>query len=160
MKILKGLASCIAGIFLICFGSAYAMNGDENIIRVMVNGQYIEFTDQQPVEINGRTLLPIRPVMEAMGKNVEWNDSTQNTVIYDNDIRVSLKIGDMIIHKYMHDAANNEELSFTEEMDTAPILINDRTCLPVRFVAEAFMASVDWEEETQTVMIVTADLLC
>lgn len=39
------------------------------------------------------------------------------------------------------------------ETDTAPMLVNGRTFVPIRFVSEALGAQVGWEEETQTVSL-------
>ena len=40
-------------------------------------------------------------------------------------------------------------------LDVPPSIINDRTCLPIRAVAEAFGAKVDWDDKTKTVIIET-----
>lgn len=146
--------------FMLSMSNVLAMNGEEKKISVTVNGAQIEFEDQQPVIINERTLIPIRGVMEAMGKTVSWEAETSSVVVSDDTTTVKLAIGSNVMYQTVIDSANNEAVSFEVPLDTAPMLINDRTCLPVRAVAEAFMATVDWDGESQTVMIVTADLLC
>lgn len=147
-------------MFTLSMQSAFAMNGEEKKIGVTVNGTQIEFEDQQPVIINERTLIPIRGVMEAMGKTVSWESETSSVVVSDDTTTVKLAIGSDVMYQTVIDSANNETVSFEVPLDTAPMLINERTCLPVRAVAEAFMATVDWDGASQTVMIVTADLLC
>ena len=139
---------------------AFAINGTEKKINVTVNGTEIVFSDQQPVIINERTLLPIRSVMEAMGKSVSWESETSTVTISDSTTTVKLTIGSDVMLQSVTDEANGGSFSFEVPLDTPPMIINDRTCLPVRAVAEAFMATVDWDGATGTVMIITADLLC
>ena len=150
----------LALAFTLFIPQAFAMNGTEKNINVTVNGNEIVFADQQPVIINERTLLPIRSVMEAMGKSVAWEAETSTVVISDSSTTVRLSIGSDIMYQSVTDEANGGSFSFEVPLDTPPMIINDRTCLPVRAVAEAFMATVDWDASTGTVMIITADLLC
>ena len=49
------------------------------------NGEPVDFTDQEPVIVNDRTLIPVRAAAEALGMDVEWEEST-NTVIIVNRI--------------------------------------------------------------------------
>ena len=96
----------------------------------------------------------------VMGKSVAWEAETSTVVISDSSTTVRLSIGSDIMYQSVTDEANGGSFSFEVPLDTPPMIINDRTCLPVRAVAEAFMATVDWDASTGTVMIITADLLC
>lgn len=126
---------------------AYAMHGEEVRISVVVNGKTIEFEDQKPVIIGGRTLLPIRGVMEALGKSVSWDEVGQRAIITDGSITISLGIGDSIMKKI------TAEKEYEVQLDTVPMIINDRTCLPIRAAAEAFNAEVEWNDAMKTVII-------
>ncbi len=96
-----------------------------------------------PVIVNDRTLLPIRSIIEAVGGTVGWEEAAQTvTLAYNNDV-IRLVIDSNTAY------LNNEE----HTLDVAPALINERTMLPIRFVAESFKFKVDWAEETQTVTI-------
>lgn len=90
-----------------------------------------------------RTLVPIRAVIEALGGSVEWNEAEREVVLTMNSDVISLTIDS--------DAAylNGEE----HILDTAPVVINGRTMLPIRFIAEGFGLSVDWNEAEQSVTI-------
>ena len=96
-----------------------------------------------PVIINDRTLLPVRTVVEAMGGTVEWNADTQTVTLTRNSDTINLIIGSKTA--YLNDNS--------EVIDTAPIILNDRTMLPIRFIAENFGFTVDWDNENQTVTI-------
>ncbi len=100
-----------------------------------------------PVTVSNRTLVPIRAIIESLGGSVDWNEEQQQvTLIYDGDV-IKLTIGSQTAY------LNEEE----QILDVAPAVINDRTMLPIRFVAEGFQFHVDWKEETQTVEITTSN---
>lgn len=96
-----------------------------------------------PVIIDNRTLVPIRAIIEAMGGNVAWdNDKQEATLTYNDDV-IKLTIGST--KAYLNDT---EGL-----LDVAPVIIDNRTMLPIRYIAEGFNFRVKWIEETQTVTI-------
>ena len=129
---------------------------EEPPITVMVNGEEVEFRDQPPVIVNGRTLLPIRFVFEKMfkddGAQVLW-EPTQSTVsLWHGDVGVAMQIGNSLMTVKKEGETNPE----VQSMDATPIIMNGRTLLPARFVAEAFGADVFWEGETKTVSIIVS----
>ncbi len=111
-------------------------------IKIEVNGNEVEF-DTPPVVVNDRTMIPIRAVAEAMGLKVSWDGETKTARIQSSELSVFLTEGS--------DTMIKGEVS--QQLDTAPMIINDRTCLPVRAVAEAFGAEVGWNGEEKLVSI-------
>ena len=100
-----------------------------------------------PVVQNDRTLVPIRAIIEAMGGSVNWDEETQTAFLeYNGDI-ITLAIGNRMA--YFNETANT--------LDVAPTVINDRTMLPIRFIAESFKFNVDWDGKTQTITITKSD---
>ena len=97
--------------------------------------------------VGDRTLVPIRAIVEAMDGRVDWEEATQ---------KITMTRGDTIVEMWINSRMYTID-SFAEYMDAAPIVINDRTMVPVRFVAEAFGAYVDWNEERQGVAIMYDD---
>lgn len=96
-----------------------------------------------PLIVNGRTLVPIRAIIETMGGSVAWEESTQTAALSyeNNEIRLTLD---------STDAYYNEEAC---TLDVAPTSINDRTMLPIRFIAQRFSFGVDWDEAQQLITI-------
>lgn len=94
-----------------------------------------------PVIRDERTLLPIRAAAEAMGASVTWEEESQTTALAKGDTVILLTIGSS-------SAYLNEEKQL---LDTQPIILNERTMLPVRFIAENFGYDVEWNGETQTI---------
>ena len=110
-----------------------------------VNGEDKNIDDNgtSPIIDNGRKLVPIRAVIEAMGGNVKWDGETNTAVLTLGDDVITLVIG-------------SETAFFNQEkhtLDVAPKIINDRTMLPIRFIAEKFNFDVDWNEETRTITV-------
>ena len=97
----------------------------------------------KPIIRNDRMLLPIRAVVEEFGGEITWDDSTREVSITMFDKNIVLTID-----KY--EAVVNGTV---EEMDVAPIIHNDRTMLPLRFISERLGLKVDWEHETRIASI-------
>jgi hypothetical protein len=96
-----------------------------------------------PVIVSDRTLVPIRAIIEAMGGSVDWDNELKETTLTYNDDVVKLVIDSTTA--YLNDAEEN--------LDTAPAIINNRTMLPIRFIAESFGFAVDWDSSTRTIKI-------
>lgn len=121
--------------------TATPISAVDSTISVTVDGTAVEFPDQKPIIWNDRTLVPIRFIAESLGYDVEW-DSIENVAIID-DGRVRLWIGT--------DKAELDGALVT--LDTSSVLVNDRTMVPLRTVAETLDCTVDWIAKTKTVQI-------
>lgn len=110
---------------------------------VFVNGSRVFFPDQQPFLKDSRTLVPARGVFEAFGASVSWDDATETVTVSRGDTLVTLTIGQSFI------TVNGVK----KAQDVPAQLINDRTMIPVRAVAEAFGCNVGWDDATYTVTI-------
>ncbi|MCL2838821.1 MAG: copper amine oxidase N-terminal domain-containing protein [Oscillospiraceae bacterium] len=111
---------------------------------VTLNGVSIEF-DVDPIIVNDRTMVPFRAIFEALEMEVEWNSHAGIATGMRRGLRIEIPIG--------HDIAfvNGDEV----DLDVPAMIYNDRTMVPLRFVAEATGANVEWDEDTQTVLIST-----
>ena len=110
-----------------------------------VNGNDMPIDEQGtvPVIVNDRTLLPVRAVVEQMGGTVDWNGETQEVTLTYGEAEIKLTIDST-------EALLNGE---KQALDVAPTVINDRTMLPIRFIAESFKFEVEWNEREQSVTI-------
>lgn len=111
-------------------------------ILVKYNNEYIGF-DQPPIIKNDRTLVPLRKIFEQLGATVEWEESTQTVTSVRDNTSVSLMINSDQL--YVNDVAVT--------LDAPAQLVNDRTMVPARAVAEAFGCTVDWNGSENTVII-------
>ena len=115
----------------------------------MINNKEL-YTADKPVLVDGRTMLPLRAIGEAMGCEVIWVNGTQTANLKNESTIVSMQIGNKNITRVKR---TNQEQKLLQT-DVAPMLINDRTYIPVRAFAEALDAVVGWDGTTNTVMIV------
>ncbi|MCD7854431.1 MAG: hypothetical protein LUG66_02305 [Clostridiales bacterium] len=144
---MKKIIALLTVIFIVFSVSGFTAFSSEGEIGVTVDGSEIPF-DQPPVVINGRTLVPLRAIFEALGAEVEWDAETKSIMAERNNIAVLLYI-DSTAMTYGEIGGN----AVTVQLDTAPVVINGRTLVPARAVAEAFGCSVSWDSTTKTVII-------
>jgi len=104
--------------------------------------------DAAPVIQNGRTLLPIRAIVEAFGGTIEWNAELRVVTMYLNGRQVSLQIGNW--QGYVDGVQTAIDAS---DSKVVPFIISGRTFLPLRFVAENLGLQVDWDPVTRTVTV-------
>ena len=100
-------------------------------------------SDVPPVIVKDRTMLPARFVLEALGATVSWNASERKVTILYGEKGIELYIDSTTA--YMDGTA--------AELDAAPFIREDRTYLPLRFIAEALGADVSWVAKTKTIVI-------
>ena len=116
-----------------------------DVIGIKVNGERI-YPDSDPVLVSDRTLVPIRAIAEKLGYSVEWDPEYLIITMLSDDQETILHFG--IGESY---ALKN----FTEEipLDVPATIIGSRTYLPLRAVAEAMDADVNWNATEKTVEI-------
>ena len=155
---MRKIISVILTIAVMCFGLAVCVDAtDASTARtiVLTIGSPTMFVDGVDAEIdpgrgttpiieNERTLLPVRAIVEAFGGTVTWDESAPQSVelAYGNDT-IQFTIDSNI-------AFLNGE---SQTLDVTPIVVNDRTMMPIRFIAESFKWSVEWNGNDQTVTI-------
>ena len=88
-------------------------------------------------------MVPVRFVSESLGAKVSWDNDNRMVIIQRGNDTIKLKIGENKAE------VNGKTVSF----DTAAVLQNDRTMVPVRFISEALGAKVSWNQEKKAVEI-------
>ena len=130
-KIFRLISAALAAVTLISAAAIPSMAAAPDL-TVKVDGKVIGFPDQEPTIVKDRTLVPVRFIAENLGYDVEW-DKDANAAVIDNG-RIVLYIGT--------DQAKIDGKAVT--LDVASTLINDRTMVPLRVVAETLNCTVDW----------------
>jgi hypothetical protein len=121
-------------------------NNTSGNINVTINGNRVVFQDQPPVIIDGRTLVPIREVFQALGFDVDWDGNTRTA-------RLS-KQSDVILVTIGSNVFTTNGVRHT--LDVPAQIINGRTLLPIRLLLESVNIGVDWNAASSTVMITAA----
>lgn len=119
--------------------------------RVMFNGEYIDFAENSPINDNGRIKLPFRELLENIGASVSFDENQNKVSAERNNVKIEFLLGSDVIS--VNNAGNISEF----KMDTSIDVINGRTFVPVRFMAEAFGLSVGWDNYFDTVVITDID---
>ena len=150
-KILK--LFCIVSIFisLFTFSTVLAVEAD-----VQINGKIIDFTDENGQKVNGqiindRTMVPLRKIFEVLGCEIEWNGETRTVIAKQAEKEIVLQINNKVAIK----RENGEEEKII--LDTAPVIVNSRTLVPLRFVAESLEKQVGWDKSSYTAIIIDYD---
>ncbi len=102
--------------------------------------------DAPPYIRNNRTYMPLRYVCYAMGMSdgdIVWDSATNTVTITQSGKVVKLVIGSKNL--------NYNGSSIT--MDVAPEIYNNRTCLPIAWVAQVFGHTASWDEQQQMVTV-------
>lgn len=126
-----------------------------NTINVQLDGEYIDFTDAEgnavnPKIIQNRTMVPMRKIFEIFNAQINWDNATRTVVATTEEKEITLTIG--------HEIAKLKDLKSEEEkeivLDSAPVILDNRTMVPVRFIAESLEKEVGWDAEEKTVVII------
>ena len=121
------------------------VSADDSPIRVRIGTEYVE-CDVPPLLVSDRVMVPFRAIFEAFGAEVEWDGATGTVTGTLGDRTVILQLDSTA-------AQVNSELT---ELDVPPMLIDNRTLVPVRFVSESLGAKVEWIADSRLVQITPA----
>ncbi|MDD6308192.1 MAG: stalk domain-containing protein [Clostridia bacterium] len=134
-KLSLSIAACMASLLV---------TGAQANISVELNDKPLNF-DVQPTIIGNRTMVPFRAILEAVGADVQWDSQTKQVCAIKDGKKVCMTIGVPSV------VANGEE----QKIDVAPVIVNNRTLVPLRALSEALGLQVEWDEKTNTVEINT-----
>lgn len=110
-------------------------------ISVKLNNDNVEFSNQQPVIVEGRTLIPLRGVFEKLGYEITWDSESKTAVFTDGENTVEISVDASTF------TVNGEE----KALDVPAQIINGSMMLPLRAVGEAAGLEVNWDAESKTV---------
>lgn len=112
------------------------------LITTYINSEKIYF-DQPPVIQNGRTLVPVRAIFEAIGATVYWDGDTRTVTAKKDGTTVTMTI----------DNVNATKNGQPVVLDVPAQIVNGRTLVPARFAAECFELDVKWDGVMQKVLL-------
>lgn len=116
-------------------------------IQVYVDGQAVSF-DQPPVIVDDRTLVPMRAIFQALGSEVSWSEPTQTITSTKDGNTLVLSIGETGLYK-------NGQMIYS--MPVPACIMGDRTMVPIRAIAEAFDAEVNWDPVGYVITIFSSE---
>lgn len=133
-------------------------------VNWLAQQQHVNIADKRPVAayiddvkcgdncvgyvINGRTLLPLRAIVEALGGKVDWDDATHTATITMEDKDGNKTVVVFTLGKTVY-TKDGKEVS----IDQALLLINDHLYIPVRHLSDAIGKAIGWDEEAYAVYL-------
>lgn len=120
---------------------------DTNKYTVVENGVTVEKQmDVAPAVVDGRALLPIRYVANALGVKddaILWDNATRTATFFKGDRVVKMTLGSKTL------IVNGTPV----EMEVAPVVKSDRAMVPVRALANAFGVNLNWDDAARTITV-------
>ncbi|OEH86851.1 hypothetical protein BHU72_00875 [Desulfuribacillus stibiiarsenatis] len=138
----KSLSILFIIISILAVNIVFAAEPAPANVTVHVNGNKITF-DQEPVIVSGRTLVPLRAIFESLGASLNWNEQTKTITATKGADKIILKVGNLVA------TVNNKQT----QLEVEPIVVNGRTLVPARFIAESFGMVVGWDASTRKISI-------
>ncbi|MFJ7369401.1 stalk domain-containing protein [Lysinibacillus sp. NPDC098008] len=119
------------GIFTVCMLLLWASPADAAAIQIKIDHVLVK-SDVAPEMTNNRTMVPLRVISENLGAQVHWQDAK---IILTSDKTV------IQLQPNSHTIIKNGQ---TAQLDVQPYIKNNRTFVPLRFIAETFGSQVHY----------------
>ncbi|OCT11170.1 hypothetical protein A8709_05670 [Paenibacillus pectinilyticus] len=132
--------------FSLIIGAAGVSAAEGQGIKVLVDDKALTF-EVQPYLAEGNTLVQFRTAFEALGLKVDWDAGKQEVTGVNDKTNVKLVIGSTTAW------VNGKEI----QLEVAPVIKDNVTFIPLRFVGEASGREVSWDGLSQTVYIAKTD---
>lgn len=131
-------------------------------LDVYLDGNKVEFPTQ-PYISNNRTLVPLRPIFEKMGWNIQWDESTKQATFSGKLTQDEWSSEDVSINIDVDSPTSNViQYTYTDPLqtygywyvtDVKPEIKDDTIMMPLRAISELIRKNVTWDENTQSVYI-------
>ncbi len=114
-----------------------ALGGVVGQTNVLLNDKCIAFTDAAPEARNGRTMVPLRATLEAMGAQVDYDQATRSALVTGEKASFTHVIGSDVITR-----ADGSTVKMDVRSYVTP---SNRTMVPVRFFSQVLGYDVFWD---------------
>lgn len=123
-------------------GELYDKAGQHGV-KVFVKGKKVPFDVEPFITPQGRTMVPLRAIVESLGADVKWDGKLRLVTVVKGDITVVLPVGSL------RASVNGVEVT----LDVPAVIVGDRTMVPLRFLSESLGAKVGWFTQGQVVSV-------
>lgn len=138
MKKIRILFTVIIIFSMLIGNIAYAVEP----IKVYIENSRLDMEVSPQIQ-NGRTLVPLRAIFEALGADINWDPVTRTVTGTKDETVVTLTIDSKTA--YINGSA--------KELDAPAVIVSGRTMVPARFIAESLGAVVGWDSDSKTVLV-------
>lgn len=134
----------IALLLIVSAGKAEASPAAGKTIEVNLDDKTLSF-EKAPLLDNGTTLVPFRPLFEAMGLKVGWEPAQQKVTGTKEGLTIVMTIGSKTA------SVNGKNVQLMQ----APKIVDSYTMVPLRFIGESTQALVAWNPYKPQVLVYT-----
>ncbi len=125
----------------------------EPAITIHIDGKLIK-SDVAPLLVKDRTMVPVRVISEELGYQVDWQGAERRVLINTPGVNSILpRTGGPLAQRGIGIFIDGKEIKIGPE-DPAPFILDDRTMVPLRVIAENLNMVVDWDEKNRRVIII------
>ncbi len=152
----KYLSASFILVFLMIFftvpaSAVYSGITEMPNVKIVIDGEIGNYEDT-PINMNSRTLLPLKGILVNLGvkndnEHIVWNGKEKSVTVIKDATKIYLKIGSNKA------TVNGEEIV----LDTSPVVYKDRTYIPVNFIAKSLGMKVVWDGSSKSVLIRNQD---
>ncbi len=122
---------------------------------IFIDGEFVP-SEQGAIIINDRTMVPIRVIVEKTGSRVEWKEAVQGVDVYSpqtDELMISMHIGSADAFLWNKNVSTGILEQTIYKLDSPPTLVDSRTYVPLRFIAERIGYTVDYDTVTKNVYL-------
>jgi hypothetical protein len=124
-------------MFILIIGSvSYANEVENNNVTIYYNDEEINFATE-PIIKNDLLMVPMRQFFESFDANVNWINETRHVLAYKGNTFIKLQIDEPVSYN------NGKKVT----LKSSPIIEDNRTLVPVEFVAKTFDMTLNWSED-------------
>lgn len=122
-----------------------ALGGVAGQVNVLLGDRCIAFTDAVPEVKNGRTMVPLRAALEAMGARIEFDQATKTAIVTGEKASFTHVVGSDVITR-----ADGSTVKMDVHSYVTP---SNRTMVPVRFFSQVLGYDVFWDNGYRMVFL-------
>ncbi len=148
---MKRCIAAAAAVLALILGTSAFARGE---IEVRIDGNEIH-GEAEPVNTDGRVLVPIRAVFEALGASVSWDETERKVYSERGSDFMELTVDSPMMRCGIFNSDGARVWTDEIALDVPTMIINDYTYVPIRAVSETLGASVKWNGEDNSVDIHT-----
>ncbi|NLX01628.1 MAG: copper amine oxidase N-terminal domain-containing protein [Syntrophomonadaceae bacterium] len=141
-KSLVLLTTVCSLLFLTLPSGSTAAMASSSFIQVKINGEELK-TDISPAIVDGRVIVPMRAIFEALGADLVWDPDMGMVSAVKGETKVTIKINSRQAWVNMNEVI----------IDVAPQVVDMRTMVPLRFISESLGEKVEWDAANRIVYI-------
>jgi len=141
----KRIILAVAAFCAIAMTAIFAPTLNANEVRVEIDGVAVEF-EVQPFIYEGRTMVPIRAIAEMLDIDVQWHPESRMVTYF--NIHGEVLLYELTIGQHYALEIDAAGFVYEIELDVPPMIVDDRTFVPLRFIAESLDVLVDFVDGT------------